>query len=201
MSKKIIGVDVDGVLADFNRSFIELVVEETCRDLLPPRPFDIPVWNYPQYYGYTDSEVARVWEIIEQHPSFWARLSPYTDIFDSSIYLRDAMAAGHDVYFVTSRPGLTSKRQTETWLWQQGFPNPTVLISSAKAAIAGALKFDAYIDDRWENAVGVAGTNTKSVLLNRPWNAGYNAAAFGVIRTDTLVGFADLPVAETPTTA
>ena len=51
-----IGFDVDGVLADFNKRFIERVIAITGRDLFPPRPFDIPTWNYPEHYGYTAEE-------------------------------------------------------------------------------------------------------------------------------------------------
>ena len=35
----VIGLDVDGVLADFNTPFIARIIQVTGRDLFPPRPF------------------------------------------------------------------------------------------------------------------------------------------------------------------
>ncbi len=192
--KRIIGVDIDGVLADFNAAFINLVIQETGRDLFPPRPFDIPLWNYPEHYGYDQEEIAKVWGVIEHSPIFWQTLPYYPDTYDSAKYLRQQMELGHDVYFVTSRPGLTAKVQTERWLRRLAL-SPTVLISSLKGLCAKALRFDAYIDDKWENAVDAARTGTATTLLSRPWNAGYDTASFGIVRTSTVVGFVGAPVA------
>lgn len=194
--KRIIGVDVDGVLANFNTAFIDLIVNVTKRDLFPPRPFDIPTWDYPEHYGYSLEEMINVWALIKESPMFWATLPMYHETPAAASYLRDLMDNGDDVYFVTNRPGLTAKVQTERWLRRLKLW-PTVLISSAKAACARALKFDTYIDDRWENAVSVATTDTQSVLLNRPWNRDCFISE-GIVRTDTVVGFADSPVASSP---
>lgn len=199
-----IGVDVDGVLADFNGAFIDRVIEVTGRDLFPPRPFDIPTWNYPEYYGYTTDELNKVWKSIEQDVLFWQRLPQYGDAAEALDYLHARMRwCGDDVYFITSRPGLLAKQQTETWLRSRDFPHPTVLISSAKDLCADALKLTVYIDDRWENAYKVAQTNARTFLMTRPWNTEYVAEAFGVTRTSTVVGLVEaaaLPVAAAPTT-
>lgn len=190
--KLIVGVDVDGVLANFNESFIDLVIELTGRDLFPKRPFEIPTWNYPEHYGYTEAEMSTVWGAIEQSPRFWKSLPAYGDTIHAVKYLRELYALGADLYFVTSRPGKTAKIQTEEWLRAWFLPT-TVLISSAKGLCSRALKFDAYIDDRWENAMDVATTGAKSVLIDRPWNIEYNAEEHGIIRTSSVVGFVELP--------
>lgn len=189
-----IGLDVDGVLADFNESFIDRVIAVTGRDLFPPRPFDIPTWAYPEYYGYTAQENEKVWTSIEQDDSFWYDLNAYPDGEVVSKYLADRLLRhDDDLYFITSRPGLRAKSQTEQWLIDELNVFGTVLISSAKGLCAKALKLDVYIDDRWENAVDVASnTNTKAVLMNRPWNTAYDERQFGIVRTNTVVGFAEL---------
>lgn len=196
--KRILGVDVDGVLANFNESFIRLTIDITGRDLFPARPFDIPCWNYPQYYGYTEQETAGVWEKIENSPIFWETLAPYEDTINAVRYLREQFALGNDIYFVTSRPGKSAKIQTEKWL-RSWFLPPTVLISSNKGLCSRALAFDAYIDDRWENALDVSTTGAQSILMDRPWNREYNAEEFGIVRTSTVVGFAELPPVATAT--
>jgi len=96
-----------------------------------------------------------------------------------------------DVYFITSRPGIDAKIQTEDWLYNAGYPHATVLISSAKGLCAQALKLDVYIDDRWENCVDVATTSlkTKVFLLDRPWNRGNNPDAFNIVVVDSATDF------------
>jgi 5'(3')-deoxyribonucleotidase len=169
-----IGFDVDGVLADFNRSFIERVVTVIGRDLFPPRPFDIPCWDYPEHYGYTSEETTAVWKDVVADPTFWSRLQPYDEATSVLERLR-VLSLDHDLYFVTSRPGIQAKQQTETWLAVHSGDflwNPTVLISGDKDRCARALKLEAYIDDRWENCVNVASqpSETTVYLLDRPWN-------------------------------
>lgn len=176
-----IGVDVDGVLADFNSAFINRVITVTGRDLFPPRPFDIPTWNYPEHYGYTADEVSAVWEDIKADAGFWYTLNGYPETRST---LATLAGFNQDIYFVTARPGVRSKQQTEQWLVDMGFIYPTVLISSAKGLCARALNLTHYIDDRWENVVDVRQYNptTQVFLLTQPWNVNNDAAAEGVQR-------------------
>lgn len=170
-----IGFDVDGVFADFNSAYITKVVEITGRDLFPPRPFDVPCWDYPEYYGYSRKEIAAIWENIKQSPTFWYELEPYPNLYSAITAINRLDKSKHDIYFVTSRPGDGAKQQTEDWLYDQWFRRSTVLISSEKALVCKALRLDHYIDDNVENVFAVyQHTNTQVVALTRPWNAGFN---------------------------
>lgn len=183
----------DGVLADFNTTFINRVVEVAGKDLFPPRPFDIPVWDYPESYGYTAEDTSRVWESIKSDNKFWQNLEGYPDTTESLSRLNDVAISGHDVYFITSRPGVAAKLQTERWLKRHGYlPTPTVLISSKKGLCARALLLDKYIDDRRENVIDVAYSTgmtppPQTYLLDRPWNRTEGSAMDRVIRISALV--------------
>ena len=150
------------------------------------------MWHYPEHYGYSRGETSSVWESIKADPKFWQNLPPYTDTKASLAYL-STLRSNHDIYFVTSRVGIKCKLQTERWLRRYGFDDATVLISSQKGAVAGSLNCDAYVDDRWENALDVmlASPRTKSFLLVRPWNQGHDTAVFDITRVSTVVGFVD----------
>jgi 5'(3')-deoxyribonucleotidase len=187
-----IGIDVDGVLANYNPDFIARIIAVTGNDLFPPQPFDIPCWNYPQHYGYTDVEVMQAVQTIHDDPTFWYNLAPYADARD---FLGKLNSHWHDIYFVTHRGGKEAKKQTEDWLEYQGFGAetnalslPTVLISADKGAIAKALKLDLYIDDKQENCLDVNATSpsTKMVMMARTWNH----AVPGMARVETLAEFA-----------
>lgn len=186
-----IGVDVDGVLADFNSSFINLVIAETGVDLFPKRPFDIPTWNYPEYYGYTAQQTSDVWEKIKRDPYFWSLLPGYPLTRASLEYLNWRQSeCRDDVYFITARPGQTAKQQTEFWLRESGAVNPTVLISDKKGACAVALELNCYIDDRLENANDVAREGVRTFLMDRPWNK-TPGLGWGIQRVTTVIGIAE----------
>lgn len=191
----ILGIDCDGVLADFNSAFIDRVIAVTGRDLFPPRPFDIPTWNYPEWYSYTRQEVSDVWEDIKRDPLFWATLPVYPDTTQALRRLETLAYNGADVYFITARPGVRAKAQTEEWLQASGYSHqlPTVLVASEKGLCATALGLDVYLDDRWENAVDVAYTPTRTFLLNRPWNMHpvEYADEFEIQRVDNVLAFLD----------
>lgn len=189
-----IGFDVDGVLADFNTAYINRVIQTSGRDLFPPRPFDIPCWDYPQFYGYSDEEAGypggAVWKDIVQDERFWVELPGYPETRQALAGINILQRQGHDIYFVTSRPGRTAKRQTEDWLLYVApdlLEPRTVLISSAKGAVAAALQLDVYVDDNYDNVDSVhqLSPSTTTYLLDRPWTAGRTPA--GVTRLENLL--------------
>lgn len=167
-----LGFDLDGVLADFNSAFIDHIIATTGKDLFPPRPFDIPTWHYPQTYRYTEEDMQRAWALIKQSELFWERLLPYVWTHDVLERLHTARMTGQDIYFITDRPGICAKLQTEHWLHWLGYDDATVLISGRKDLCAAALHLDAYIDDRPENceAVSRLAQTPQVYLLDRPWN-------------------------------
>lgn len=167
-----VGVDIDGVLANFNASYIERCITVTGKDLFPPRPFDILTWNYPESYGYTNEEVSSVWEDIKSDGYFWEDLLAYPNTAEALRRLDTEELAGSEIYYITARPGIYVKHQTEIWLQKQ-FPVhgvSTVLISSHKGLCAAALKLDRYIDDKPENVLETS-LHCRTYLMNRPWNA------------------------------
>lgn len=167
-----VGFDVDGVFAYFEGALEDLLVKMTGKNLFPPRdPRGVPVWNWAQFYGYTDEEVAAAFKHIAETPGFWFHLEemPHLDELRKSWH---DLYFDADVYFVTNRAGISAKTETEAWLETRGIPRPTVLISGAKGDIAKALKLDYYIDDHYDNAVDVftKSPTTKNYLLNRTYN-------------------------------
>lgn len=172
MNNLIIGLDVDGCLADFNVAYKNLIVTRTGRDGfgIGWTPDDIRVWNYPQeQYGYSNVEIRGVWTEIKASPTFWNRLAPYDDVLD---FLRIVRGLSKNIYFITNRAGETAKFQTESWLKRfSGIDIPTVLISEAKGSCCSALKITHYIDDKTENCSDVSyRSSAKCYMLVRPWN-------------------------------
>lgn len=169
----ILGFDVDGVLADFNTSFIQKVIAVTGKDLFPPRPFDIPTWNYPEHFGYTKADTTATWNDIRSDSGFWSGLNAYPDVVPIIRWLSKLTDYDQaDVYFITNRMGIAAKAQTELWLGARGVDSPTVILSADKGGIAKALNLDFYVDDKNENCADVAvnSPHTKTFMLAQPWN-------------------------------
>lgn len=177
-----IGIDVDGVLADFNSAYIKLLKALPGQNLFP-EPYTPDTWYYPEKLGYSKAQIDSVWADIKVNPYFWRDLEPYNDDDGSTADTIREWMSKHDVYFITARPGVSAKRQTEHWLQAYleplSYPTPTVLVTSDKAGACEILSLDHYIDDRRSNIVDCAtfcvheatGVPTVSLyLLDRQWN-------------------------------
>lgn len=167
-----IGLDVDGVLANFFSVYEQAVIDEAGEDKFPcryPECFP-PVWDWPEHYGYDRAYIKRVWLKIAKSRSFWSELGRLPDL---QTLLEVAPWVMHDVYFITARPGENAKGQTEEWLRRHGVPNPTVLITADKGGACGVLGIDVYVDDKWENIQNVVETSktTRAYLAPQyPYN-------------------------------
>lgn len=168
-----IGIDVDGVLANFSADYAKLIVETTGRNLFHPGDtVNPPVWDWEKLRGYTDEEIKDVWKIIKASETFWADLEPLV----GGLFLASRIEwvdKWHDIYYVTARVGNDAKWQTEMWLNTVcGVPLPTVLLSKDKGAVCKALDLNIYVDDNLENIEGVElhSPQTHAYLLNYNYN-------------------------------
>jgi len=173
----IVGCDVDGVLADFNTAYRQRLIDVTGRELIPPfvNGHEPGMWYYAtDEYGYTKEEDSAVWKSIIADPYFWGDLTNYPDTrrFIADLYMN---VDPEMVYFITTRPGVKVKDQTEEWLRVRGVYNPTVLIAAdaeAKGRLAVGLGLTHFIDDRPENCFSVLyhSPETKVYLLTHKYN-------------------------------
>lgn len=169
-----IGLDLDGVLADFNHGYIDLIRTELGIQLPKPSATYPDVWNYERAAGITSSQENKLWNRIKTS-EFWGTLHPLQE----TPYVLDVLSrlrfGGHDIYFITSRPGQKSKLLSERWLSLSGMNNPTVLTvkgEKEKGFAAKALQLDIFIDDKPENLYEAVREwpKVKAYLLDQPYN-------------------------------
>lgn len=160
---RIIGVDVDGVLASFNKGYREALITASGRDLFRGET-EPPCWDYAPHYGYTKAENDAAWKLITGSRSFWEGLTILPGAGDFLFALDCAVQFDHTparVYFITSRPGIDVKGQTERWLRAMGMDCPTVCIVGTrsgdldKGMLASALGLTHFIDDKPDNVLAV----------------------------------------------
>lgn len=176
-----IGFDIDGVLADFSRGFMDaLIASAGVNRFLPDDDTDAPCWDWDKYRGYTSDERKRAWSNVHQSSDFWMNLPPLENVNTLRMMLRE-LERKHEVYFLTNRIGQRVKRQTEIWLVEHlKYPlqldgvYPTVLITEhrTKGDAARTLGLHAYIDDNYDNVhdVALAVPTCRVYLRNRRYN-------------------------------
>lgn len=144
-----IGIDMDGVVANFTDTFTEVLTRQTGKKF-PVLSREWPTtWNWDKDLT-TPSERSAAWEYVKT-THFWAQLAPLEGTLHLMLELNALRNAGHHIYFITSRPGNNAKYYSEMWLQLHGAHNPTVLMSFEKGFIARGLSLDIFIDDKVEN--------------------------------------------------
>lgn len=167
-----VGIDVDGVLADFITAFM---VEANAL-------FNIPVvsmftdWNYGGT-GITEAQADAVWEKLKNTSNWWLRevdMLPETD----GLSELDKKAL---CYFITSRGptvGDPVEKQTAQWLRANfGLFTPTVIVMdlpSQKVPLAKALTLDYFIDDKPSTCKQMANAGLKSYVKDALYNKDVN---------------------------
>lgn len=169
-----IGFDIDGVFANFDWAAANLLAD-IAGERKTPDGFGLtvepPVWDWPEHYGYDPVVVAEMWHQIRRGGLFWYQMPAITSAVETLSAYWSALEQ-RDVYFITHRSGAWAKRQTELWLGKHLGVWPTVILTGEKGLAARALGLDAYIDDKWENALDVHTTSpaTRMYVLDRPYN-------------------------------
>lgn len=167
--------DMDGVLADFDNAFRDLIKDQTGIELPVISSIYPDVWSYHFAAGVTQEQNDQLWKTIMEG-DFWETLKPLPDCPAALAQLRERRGEGDSIYFVTSRPGRYAKHLTEFWLDAQGYECPTVIIANGawqKAAVCKGLEVGVFIDDKWDNCLAVSAalpSTTQVYLLDRPHN-------------------------------
>lgn len=165
----IVGLDVDGCLANFNVSYAKIMKEVSGIDFPDFTKEEPPCWEYDKKAGLTSDQIKECWKIIKKDKRFWFNLLPLPQTED---FLGELDASEHEVYFITDRLGWMPQYQTGCWL-QQFFTDPSVIISRrGKGKVCHALSIDYYIDDKVENIEDVWANAplTQAYLLKKPYN-------------------------------
>ena len=155
-----LGIDVDGVVADFRTAFRALAGRELGA-AAPAREADLG-----------KAHVDRLWRTVATIPNWWLELPAYEADQIARLYAR-ARESRWEVFFMTSRPpsaGDSVQLQTQVWLERHGYFLPAVLTTpaGARGELARSLRLDLALDDRLINCVEViSASNAKALLMLR----------------------------------
>ena len=163
-----IGVDIDGVLADFRTAFHAAAVYCLHRDVADS--------DDPEPVGpLSPDDIRQVWDYIARTQNWWMEVPPYEPDQIARLYSL-TRAVGWEVFFLTKRPpsaGDSVQFQTQWWIERFGFYLPAVLtVPGSRGDIANGLRLDMIIDDQILNCIEVVSASpTKALLMLRSTNA------------------------------
>lgn len=133
-----LGIDLDGVVADFNAGWTKLHRDEFGSDV---HPASVTTWDgLAELAGFAD--MALFWEWAkgnDDRPSIFRHLDPYPDAIPM---LRRFREEGHRIVIVTTKPEW-AVTDTFRWLADNDMPTTEVHISNRKYEV----DCDIYLDD------------------------------------------------------
>jgi hypothetical protein len=167
--------DIDGVLANFTRGFVD-----TMREIdheAPPcdGPHAAPAWGFEEWYW---PEVPRnrvkalselAWKRIHSVPSFWSGLHP---LINSREFMKIRNSERTPVFMTRREPRLAWSH-TLGWLQKYGIMEPVLVRVRAgeeKHELAQLLGQDTLVDDKPENCLMAAEAGMQVLMMKYPYN-------------------------------
>jgi hypothetical protein len=156
-----IGIDIDGVLADFRTAFHETAVRCLRHDVDDDE-------NLESVGPLSPTDVRKVWDHIAKAPNWWMEVPAYEPDQIARLYSQ-MRAGGWEIFFMTKRPpsgGDSVQFQTQWWIERFGFYLPAVMtVPGSRGDLANGLRLDLVLDDQLINCVEVVSAATTKALL------------------------------------
>jgi uncharacterized HAD superfamily protein len=159
-----IGLDIDGVMADFISPFVRVLSERIDNGPIDPQTITDP--NFMNHPLIATELISECIADVSCNPKFWEALAPLPSAEQWQALNR--LSRNDQLVFVTHRCEQKSYdigRVTCDWLRKHGITNPLVYFTqNYKSELIGKLKIGLFVDDRHENCRDVA-ENTEAIVL------------------------------------
>ncbi len=157
-----LGIDLDGVVADFNAGWISRYNGDFGAELLPEH---VDIWDAPTLLTHF-TDMGEFWSWARTSgdgSSIFRILEPYHGAIESL----GRLAKGHRVVIVTTKPHF-AVHDTYEWLAQHRVPTTEVHIVDDKTTVV----CDVYLDDADHNLVALTRAHPEATVCRyvRPWN-------------------------------
>jgi len=198
---KVVGCDLDDVLADFMGRFIEMAHQ---RFGIPVDKIIRPVdWAWSNM-GWSKEQQEALWQDLHDTPNFWTRLDVIPGVNPALVR---KLSEATSLYFPTARAQaigtLSTRDQCAEWLRIKfGLTYPTVIVAMDKGPLAAALRYDYFADDRPKNCYEVKAARPEAKVFmvdsshNRDQATAEKAAELGIIRVSGFNEFAEYVLSE-----
>ena len=176
-----LGIDLDGVVADFNQGWMDLYNDEFRASLTPDL---VVTWDgVHELAGFASMDEFWQWARGADRPSIFRNLPTFPGALDA---LRD-LASRHRIVIITTKPSW-AVHDTFAWLADNEVPTREVHITNRKHQVAT----DVYLEDSPYHLPTLVERRPAATVCRfvRPWN-GPVAGAHDVHDWDEFVGLVD----------
>lgn len=198
MKKFKVGFDIDDVLFPWYLRAHEAAKEAGITNGVEPT-----TWRPYEEYGCTQEDWLEALEVVTLKGSLYLEHGPDED---AARALRSLIFDGHEVHLITARGFIGHSRliqkHTVRWLERYAIPYKTLSFTRQKGLKAKELRLDWFLDDNEDNFrdvsqaldydsnVRIMGSQSRSILLSRPWNEG--VATFPDQRVSSVQQYVDI---------
>ena len=160
----IVGLDIDGVVADFLPNFLQFVEQRVGNGPIPAN--SVTDWNFKDHPLLPEQAWSECMQAVSYEPEFWQNLSPL--IAPKEWQTLDGMSRQGKLIFLThryERENYDIHEVTCDWLKRHGVSRPVVhFTQESKVGLVKELSVQLFVDDRYENCAEVA-ERTEAVVL------------------------------------
>lgn len=170
-----IGMDIDGVLADFVTPFLQLLERRVGGG--PIDPATITDANFQCHPFLTQEMIYDCMVDASYDPEFWRALTPLPS--HEQWRALERVHREHDVVFITHRwvrDTYDINQVTGDWLRRHGIGDPVIhFTQEKKSQLVNQLDIELFVDDRHENCEDVASQTAATVMMpHRPYNQSFH---------------------------
>jgi len=169
-----IGLDIDGVLADFLPPFLKLLEARVgCGPIDPLSIIDPSFVTHP----FLSRDIIDTCMVeVSYDPAFWDGLAPLAS--ERQWYALEELSRQERLVFIThryERESYSIHNTTCTWLRRHGIKDPVVYFTQDhKSSLVRDLKLQVFVDDRHENCRDVAENTSALVMMpDRCYNSSF----------------------------
>lgn len=171
----ILGLDIDGVVADFLSPFLRLIEKRIGNGPIPPE--SITDFNFKDHPILSEKIVDECMVQVSYDPGFWGKLSPL--LSPEQWQELDKLSRRKRLVFIThryERETYDIHQVTCDWLKRHGIEKPVVYCTQeSKAKLVDHLGVSLFVDDRHENCQEVAERTRATVIMpHRHYNQSFS---------------------------
>ena len=156
-----IGIDIDGVLSNFVKTFIKIVKKEYFVDL---REQDIYAHDLFLVLGITEEETM---ELIRK------TLTQDLDLMPGAKKSLNQLKSKHEIYLLTARPD-DFNNLTKDWLKRKGIPYDKLIHINEGEKHQVNLELDIIVEDNLKDAIRWLNKSNEVIIFDHPWNRSFN---------------------------
>ncbi|MGD9677251.1 MAG: hypothetical protein AB7V16_02640 [Vulcanibacillus sp.] len=161
-----LGIDIDGTIKYTHSAAIKLYNEELNMNV---REEEVVTYFLDEPFGLTSDEGRKMWRRLESR--IYTIAIP---LENSSESLQQLEEEGHEIFYITARPGLKKIREvTEYWLQKYHFPykkENLFMSSQNKGKIAIENNIHLFFEDDPNHIDNLVANGVPTVIVDCPYN-------------------------------